>query len=296
MIRAILVTATGDPTDAATFATALAVARPFGAHLDVLHVRADAVRAGVAMATGGGTGALTAGLIEQLEADALQREARARSSFERFCAESGVTVSGTPTGEPNSEANPKANTVSAAFHVEIGREADWVTVYGRTCDLVVASRSDDGALMRSTLEAALLDTGRPLLIPGPSAAPIPEPIARIAIAWKPVEQAARAVALAMPLLSRATEIIIATVEENADEHDEIDRLSRYLGWHGLNPTIARMRLGPDGAAATLLSGIEGHVDLLVMGGYGHSRLRQWVFGGFTQHILAGAPLPVMLTH
>ena len=57
--------------------------------------------------------------------------------------------------------------------------------------------------------------------------------------------AARAIALAMPLLSRATEIIIATVEETADERDEIDRLSRYLGWHGLNPTIARMRPGPD---------------------------------------------------
>ena len=171
-----------------------------------------------------------------------------------------------------------------------------MTVYGRTSDLVVASRWDDGALARSTLEAALIETGRPLLIPGPSAAPMPAAITRIAVAWKPVPQAARAVALAMPLLSRATEIIIATVEENADERDEIDRLTRYLGWHGLNATIARMRPGPDGAAATLLSGIEGRADLLVMGGYGHSRVREWVFGGFTQHILAGAPLPVLMTH
>ena len=105
MIRSILVAATGDPTDAATFAAALVVARPFGAHLDVLHVKADAISAGVAMASGAGTGALTAGLIEQLEADALQREARARDGFERFCAENGLTVSGTPAGEPDAPAS-----------------------------------------------------------------------------------------------------------------------------------------------------------------------------------------------
>jgi nucleotide-binding universal stress UspA family protein len=297
MIRSILAAVTGDSTDAATFATALAVARPFGAHIDVLHVRADAISAGIAMATGAGSGALTAGLIEQLEADALQREARARSGFERFRAESGLTVSDTPAGQPNAEtgASPAA-ALSAAFHVETGREADWVTVYGRTSDLVVASRWDDGALAPSTLEAALLETGRPLLIPGPGAAPTPDAIARMAIAWKPVQQAARAVAFAMPLLRRATEIIVATVEEEADDRDEIDRLIRYLGWHGLNAAIARMRPGPDGAAATLLSGIEGRADLLVMGGYGHNRVRQWVFGGFTQHVLADAPLPVLMAH
>jgi nucleotide-binding universal stress UspA family protein len=57
-----------------------------------------------------------------------------------------------------------------------------------------------------------------------------------------------------------------------------------------------MRPGPDGAAATLLSAIAGRADLLVMGGYGHSRVREWVFGGFTQHVLADAPLPVLLAH
>jgi nucleotide-binding universal stress UspA family protein len=169
-----------------------------------------------------------------------------------------------------------------------------VTVYGRTSDLVVASRWDGESLGRATLEAVLLETGRPLLIPGSTA--MPEAIERVAIAWKPTAQAARAVALATPFLGRAKEVVIATVEESADERDEIDRLTRYLGWHGLNAAVARMRPGPDGAAATLLSGIEGRADLLVMGGYGHSRMREWVFGGFTQHVLAGAPLPVLMAH
>ncbi|MGD9615256.1 MAG: universal stress protein [Alphaproteobacteria bacterium] len=292
MIRSILAVATGDPTDAATFATALAIARPAGAHLDVLHVRADPISAGIAMATGAGSGAMTAGLIEQLEADAAQHETRARDGFTRFCAAAGLAVPGAPA----SQGSAQANTPSAEFHVETGREAEWVAVYGRSADLVIASRWGGEALARSTLETVLLETGRPLLIPGPDTAPLPEPIGRIAIAWKPVPQAARAVALAMPFLDRAKEVVIATVEESVDERDEIDRLSRYLGRHGLTPTIARMRPGPDGAAATLLSAIAGRADLLVMGGYGHSRLREWVFGGFTDHVLAGAPLPVLMVH
>ena len=120
MIRSILVAATGDPTDAATFATALAIARPFGAHLDVLHVRADPINAGLAMATGSGSGAITAGLIEQLEADATQREARARDGFEQFCAGAGLTVPGTRR-RARAIAGP-----SAEWHVETGREPDWV--------------------------------------------------------------------------------------------------------------------------------------------------------------------------
>src|SRR5437870_6537744 len=75
MIKTILVAATGDDNDAATFAAALAVARPFAAHLDMLHVRLDAVTAAVAMTTDTGSGALTGAMIERLERDALQREA-----------------------------------------------------------------------------------------------------------------------------------------------------------------------------------------------------------------------------
>src|SRR3954471_2530214 len=190
MIRSILVAVTGDPTDVAALATSAAIARPLGAHLDVLHVRADPIGAGLAMATGAGSGAITAGLIEQLEADAMQREARAREGFEQFCAGAGLTVSDTPDAPANAAPS---SAPTAEFHVETGREADWVAVYGRSSDLVVASRGDGEALGRATLEAVLLETGRPLLIPGPGTAPIPDALGRIAIAWKPTAQAARAV-------------------------------------------------------------------------------------------------------
>ena len=69
------------------------------------------------------------------------------------------------------------------------------------------------------------------------------------------------------------------------------------------PRLARLRgdrraaeAGGRGAAATLLAGVGVGPELLVMGGYGHSRLREWVFGGFTQRVLADAPLPVLIAH
>ena len=81
MIKTILVAATGTQSDAASFAAALAIARPCAAHLDVLHVRLDAISVAVAMTTDVGSGALTAGLLEQLERDTRERERAARAGF-----------------------------------------------------------------------------------------------------------------------------------------------------------------------------------------------------------------------
>ena len=292
MIKTILVAATGNESDAATFAAALAIGRPFAAHLDVLHVRLDAVGTAIAMTTDGGTGALTAGLIDRLEQDVRERETKAGAIFTRFCAGAGLAVTSAP-------APGIAEAPSAEWHVETGDEPRWMATYGIAADLIVARRaSDEDVLARATLEAVLLETGRPLLIPAASA--MPANFDRIAIAWKPTPQAARAVVLAMPFLSRAKEIVVVTVAEEPDgrpgEHDDADRLQRNLAWHGLTAGIERLKPGAEGAAATLLAGVRDRADLLVMGGYGHSRLREWVFGGFTQRVLVDAPLPVLIAH
>jgi len=288
MIKTILVAATGSDRDAATFAAALAVARPFAAHLQMLHVRQDPVALAVAMTTDAGGGALAAGLIEQLEKDAQARERKAHDIFTRFCGGAGLAVIGAPV--PASTAAP-----SAEWHVETGEEPRWMAAYGVAADLIIAPRATgEEALGRATLEAALLDSGRPILVPAATA--MPAKFERIAIAWKPSPQAARAVAAALPFLVQAREIIVATVEEAGEGRDEAGRLVRNLAWHGIAATTLRLQPGAEGAAATLLAGIEGRADLLVMGGYGHSRLREWVFGGFTQSVLAGAPLPVLMAH
>ena len=294
MIKTILVPATGGDRDAATFAAAYSVAQAFLAHLVVLHVRFDPVSLAVAMTTDVGTGALTPGLIERLEQDAAEREAKAHDGFMRFCGGAGLAVANVP---PAAGA-PAA--VSAEWHVESGEEPRWMTTYGIAADLIVAPRAvgDEDSAARSILEAVLLGTGRPLLIPATAA--LPAAFERIAIAWKPTREAARAMALAMPFIGRAKEIVVIAVDEPGEERttagDETDRLMRNLAWHGLAARAERLQPGADGAAATLLASARERADLLVMGGYGHSRLREWVFGGFTQLVLADAPLPVLIAH
>src|SRR5258708_5081893 len=82
---------------------------------------------------------------------------------------------------------------------------------------------------RAGREAALLDGGRPILVPAATA--MPAKFERIAIAWKPSPQAARAVVAALPFLAQASEIIVATVEEAGEGRDEAGRLMRNLAWH-----------------------------------------------------------------
>ena len=293
MIKTILVAATGTQSDAASFAAALAIARPFAAHLDVLHVRLDAIAVAVAMSTDVGGGALTSGLIEQLEKDARERERAAREGFTRFCAAAGLAETTTPIAAVG--AAPTAGTPSAEWHVETGEEPRWMATYGLAADLIVAPRATgEDVVARSILETVLLESGRPLVIPASSA--MPASFERIAIAWKPTSQAARAVAAAMPLLVRAKEVVVVTVEEQEAGHHEADWLVRNLAWHGITAATAPLKPGPSGAGATLLAAARDRADLLVMGGYGHSRLREWVFGGFTQLVLADAPLPVLIAH
>src|SRR6266567_3290711 len=158
MIKTILVPATGGGSDAATFAAALAIARPFAAHLDMLHVRQDPVALAVAMTTDAGGGALAAGLVHQLEKDARERERKAHEIFTRFCADAGIAVIGAPT--PASAKAP-----SAEWHVETGEEPSWMAAYGVAADLFIAPRAtgDEEGVSRATLEAVLLESGRPIL-------------------------------------------------------------------------------------------------------------------------------------
>ena len=285
MIKTILVPSTGSDRDTPVFATALAVACRFGAHLDFLHVRVDAAAMAVAMTADGGP-ALFAGLSERLEAEADRREARAKQKFEEFCRREQLALRDLPSAEPGP---------SAGWRCAIGREPDWVTEYGRAADLIVAGRAvDDAGGAPETIETVLLHSGRPVLIPGaePMAA-VPE---TIVIAWKPTREAARAVAAAMPLLAVAKDIQILTVAEDAAAAGAADGpLVAALRWHGF-PVAARHLLPAGSVPEILLAAARERNALLVMGGYGHSRLSQWIFGGFTRRVLVAAEVPVLIAH
>jgi nucleotide-binding universal stress UspA family protein len=287
MIRTILVPATASHADSMVFTSALTVARAFGSHLDFLHVRLDATALVLAMTAEGGAHANLSNVIARLEQQLDQREKRAEQDFRDFCQRERLQIVDTPTISP---------APSAQWHREIGAEAGCITEYGRAADLLILGRppADDG-VSPELLEAALLDSGRPLFIPGKTPVTIfPE---TIAIAWKETPEAARAVAAAMPFLAKANRIIILLVEEGLERTAEDEpRMATSLRWHGFPVSLRRLRPGAEGAPETLLGAAREEAQLLVMGGYGHSRLREWIFGGFTRHVLSGAPLPVLMMH
>ena len=168
MIKTILVPATGSTADNSVFASALAVARAFAAHLEFLHVRVDAASMAVTMSSEGGGATMVGGLVERLDEEAERREMRARRLFDEFCAREGVAITDTPPG-------PAAP--SAQWTRQIGPEPYWVVEHGRAADLMVMGRAADGeGVAPETIETALLDSGRPVFIPPASpmtALPLP---------------------------------------------------------------------------------------------------------------------------
>ena len=288
MIKTILVPVSGDAGDAECFDAALIVARAFAAHIDALHVRVDPVDIALAATSEPGGAPLIEELIARLEQNAVEREAAALRAFEEFCSREKLRVVYRPDAD--------GSAASAQFHIATGDETGALAAFGQAADLIVAGRvGARGAGNRSLLEAALLETGRPLLITG--GRPKPAIVGGVAaIAWKPTPQAARAVAAAMPFLARASEIVIMTVAEEEEPDESAGRLARNLAWHGLRAGTRVLRPGDRGAPETLLAAAQETAGLLVMGGYGHSRLREWVFGGFTDRVLEEAPLPVLLAH
>ena len=287
MIKTILVPATGSDRDSAVFASALTVARAFAAHLEFLHVRPDAAATAVAMASDGGGATMVGGLINRLEEEASEREGKAKQLFQSFCEREELAVQDAPPG---------SQAPSAQWLQEIGAEPYWVAEYGRTADLLVIGRpGEDEGVSLDTIEGALIDSGRPLLIP--PAAPLTVLPETIAIAWKATPQAARALTAASPFLSTAKQVVVLTVaEDRRAPEEEAERLMASLRRHGVPVSVRHLRPEAQSAADTLLSAAVEHAALLVMGGYGHSRLREWIFGGFTLRVLRGAEVPVLMAH
>jgi hypothetical protein len=134
MIKTILVPATGTDTDGGVFASALAVAHPFGAHLGFLHIRIDPATFAAAIMPEVGSGHVLTDVINRMEDEAQQREQKAKQLFETFCQREGLVVAGTPSTQSERLAR---------WFQENGSEAYWLVEYMRTADLLVIGRPDD---------------------------------------------------------------------------------------------------------------------------------------------------------
>jgi nucleotide-binding universal stress UspA family protein len=207
--------------------------------------------------------------------------------------------------------------VEAAFRARLARDGlsgDWALVEGnpataalthaRLADLVIAGQSDpEGASDQPSVnpvEEILLDSGRPLMVV-PHYGDFPTCGETILVGWTETREAARAVHDAMPLLAAARSVIVLAVvaEHLGVEPGDVPAaaIAHHLARHGVKAVAAETVTGGITTADALLNyASDRSADLIVVGGYGHARVRELVLGGVTRSLLKHMTVPVLFSH
>jgi nucleotide-binding universal stress UspA family protein len=277
-----LLAVVSDGTAAPLLETALLVARRFGSRI----VGLNAQTTEYAVVFGGEMGfSISSEVDRTLEREGQDRREQARALFASFMRQHGVPVGGAPGEGP-----------SAEWREESGRQNAVVGTLGRVFDLIIVERPAKlASLAEATLEDALFESGRPVLMAPPT--PLPVIGERVLVAWNGSTETARTVAFAMPFLKRAASIQVVSVEGGMTPGPSSEDLAAMLSRHGM-PAIARhvMARGRTPGEVYLDEAKAIGADLMVKGAYTQSRLRQMIFGGATRHIIMEATMPVILAH
>jgi nucleotide-binding universal stress UspA family protein len=253
---------------------AVEMARVHDAHLTALIVEI-AVEAPVRLYSGG--------VLPDLDPLRKSHHAAALQDAESFSAEAGRA------GIRHEAVSARASAADAGEIV-----ADRARVHDLTILPALRGAPED---QLSVVEDCLFSSGRPVLL-------VPETTRsfraeNVVIAWDGTAPAVRAAHDALPLLQRAAGTTVVTIaEENAGLHEGMGReLCTHLGRHGVRASFRRFdSRGRAIGAAIVEAAKELEADLLVMGGFAHSRLRDLVLGGATRHILNATPMPAFLSH
>ena len=284
-IRKLLLPLTGTAAGEAALTTALMIARRWNAHVTALHVRVDS-RDVAPLAGEGLSGAMIEEMMSATEKESSERAHAVRMMFERFVANQQVVVS---------EAHPGAEHATASFASVTGREEDLVAQQARLADLTIVPHPDAGEDVSSSdaLHAVLFDSGRPVLI-SPQVAPASVG-SRVCIAWNGTAESASSVVAALPWMQRAEAVRILSAEGYQRRGPGAPDLAAYLALHGIHADIVMFHtVGSSVGAGLIAAATQFGCDLLSMGAYSHSRLRQLILGGVTRHVLEHATLPVMM--
>ena len=228
------------------------------------------------------------GLREELAARHRQEdEAMAKAAFERFEA-----------------AAAKAGLGRRETRQAHGDPRELLTVHARYADLVVMGQADpaaDGSReAASIVEDVILSCGRPVMV-------VPyigllQPVGRhVMVAWDASREAARAVSDALPLLEKAGKVSVVSVDAkpSSSGHGQLPGadLGLFLARHRIEVQVDHLKSGGLGIGDVLLNhASDRNADLIVMGCYGHTRLRELVLGGATRTLLQTTPVPLLMAH
>lgn len=282
MFRELLLPLAGTPADAPALDAGVLLARALDAHLSVL----ETVSLPMFMPAPWG-GVVPDALLQEVHAPLRERglanvaALRARMVHEGIAHD--VRLAEALFADP-----PQV----AALHA---RHAD-MAVLGGPAGLP----PDDAATVRRLFAGLLFESGRPVLVLPPQH-PCQWPAAHAVVAWRPTREATRALHDAMPLLAQATSVDVLMVEPEprSGGHGELPGadIGTHLARHGLQVNVVQRERGRDSVATALLRhAAETGAGLLVAGGFGHSRLREWMLGGTTQELLEALHLPVLFSH
>lgn len=271
MIKDIAIHLTGSSEDAVRLAHAAALARELDAHLSGLQVHEMPEVLSITDPAG-------SSFLQQLIADSVDRAIAVTEKLAPMFSATGL------------------NHELRRLDLYPGQTGSALANEVRFSDLFVGTRPyGDPHKQERVEEAVLFESGRPCLFVPPGLA-APQRHARILVAWKDTRESAAAIAAALPLLQRADEVRLALIEEHgaSEERREApdEDIGRYLSRHGVSADVHLVDGWTDVSGAILNEAARMGADLIVMGAYGHSRLREWALGGVTRDILTRAPVPI----
>lgn len=211
----------------------------------------------------------------------------AHRAFEAFMSANGVVAK---------EPDGLSQTPTCGWSGETSLGDSQAASLARAYDVSVMGRPGDdrGDPRMATAEAAIFESGRPVLLAPPT--PVETLGESIAISWNQSTETARAVAFAMPLLLRAKSVYVLTIENFMVDGPPGELLARNLRAYGVPAEAVTRPNARTSGEAVLDHATKLGCDLLIKGAYTQSRLRQMIFGGATAHILGNARLPVFMAN
>jgi nucleotide-binding universal stress UspA family protein len=275
MIKDVMVHLDGTAADEVRLAAVNDIAELFGSHIIGLYFNVLPL----VIAADGGIGAIRAAELLQAARDAGDKvEARLKGRLTRL-------------------QNP---VELRRFDIQNDAIGDLAARQARAADTFVALRPNGAPLEPEHLvESVLFGSGRHLFLV-PNRKPAKAAFDRILVAWNGSLESARALSEALPYLHHAKEVTVVVVDDKLPIElqtvvgkDAVDHLKH----HGINVVLHHAKARGDDVGATLIAEARRFkADLVVMGGYGHSRLREWIWGGATYEMLHKAQVPVVVAH
>jgi len=283
-VKSILVPLSGAESDRVALELASRVARLFSSHINAVHVQRSIVEQVATLTMG--AGAISQEVWDTLAAESRHRESNARKQLDELCSKEGFLV----------RAEPSFGAPTASWQSFVGVLKSTLIQLGRCCDLLVVGREAPlYGLDIDSFGEILLQCGRPMLIA--SSTRREQLCDIVAVAWKDTAQSAHAVTAARPFLARARKVHVLQVQEEPSADFSAQELVRQLRWGNCDAELHSLKPMQGGATRTLVAAASSlNVDLLVAGGYGHSRAREFILGGVTRDLLEDCPLPVLITH